>query len=280
MSFEPVLPSLRPIKPLLLKESISEIIGNRDAPWWYERSGVLCRETSTSCDASPLPACLEEIANQLGEKLDEDSPFLHAHAPDGSRLAAAVPPVVRPASALTLRRILNPDCTCPVAQVLFAIPSSSSPRTSVALMRSSMSICTSRREPFQEPRDRVSMASRRRAITEFASASCLCCGASRERSPFVLVGRWRTPKGSSRSVHFQMRISSMNSKLVRSHASSLLRRHITPTPNQRTTVGVPILRHITALLSGLLSQSKFGPLLQNARLGLGSRAPRSGFANG
>ena len=34
------------------------------------------------------------------------------------------------------------------------------------------------------------------------------------------------------------------------------------------------LRHVAALLSGLLSQSKFGPLLQKARLGLGSRALR------
>jgi hypothetical protein len=33
-------------------------------------------------------------------------------------------------------------------------------------------------------------------------------------------------------------------------------------------------RHGAALLSGLLSQSKFGPLLQKARLGLGSRALR------
>ena len=31
--------------------------------------------------------------------------------------------------------------------------------------------------------------------------------------------------------------------------------------------GTPILRHVAALLSGLLSQSKFGPLLQKARLG-------------
>jgi pilus assembly protein CpaF len=44
------------------------------------------------------------IANHLGKRLDEDSPLLHAQLPDGSRLAAVMPPVVRPAPALTIRK--------------------------------------------------------------------------------------------------------------------------------------------------------------------------------
>jgi pilus assembly protein CpaF len=34
MSFELILPFLRPIEPLLLDDSISEIMGNPDASWW------------------------------------------------------------------------------------------------------------------------------------------------------------------------------------------------------------------------------------------------------
>ena len=45
MSFELILPFLRPIEPLLLDESISEIMGNPDASWWYERDGIIHRET-------------------------------------------------------------------------------------------------------------------------------------------------------------------------------------------------------------------------------------------
>ena len=41
MSFELILPFLRPIEPLLLDESISEIMGNPDASWWYERDGII-----------------------------------------------------------------------------------------------------------------------------------------------------------------------------------------------------------------------------------------------
>jgi energy-coupling factor transporter ATP-binding protein EcfA2 len=104
MSFELILPFLRPIEPLLLDESISEIMGNPDASWWYERDGIVCRESSVSFDAGRLRTGLEVIANQLGKKLDEDNPLLHAQLPDGSRLAAVIPPVVRPAPALTIRK--------------------------------------------------------------------------------------------------------------------------------------------------------------------------------
>src|SRR5271163_4989262 len=89
MSFELILPFLRPIEPLLLDESISEIMGNPDATWWYERDGIIRREDTIQFDAGRLRTGLEVIANQLGKKLDEDHPVLNAQLPDGSRLAAA-----------------------------------------------------------------------------------------------------------------------------------------------------------------------------------------------
>ena len=104
MSFEMILPFLRPIESLLLDESISEIMGNPDASWWYERDGIISREASVIFDAGKLRTGLEVIANQLGKRLDEDNPVLHAQLPDGSRLAAVIPPVVRPAPALTIRK--------------------------------------------------------------------------------------------------------------------------------------------------------------------------------
>ena len=107
MSFELILPFLRPIEPLLLDDSISEIMGNPDASWWYERDGIVRCEASISFDADRLRTGLEVIANQLGKKLDEDNPVLHAQLPDGSRLAAVIPPVVRPAPALTIRKFTS-----------------------------------------------------------------------------------------------------------------------------------------------------------------------------
>lgn len=104
MGFDLILPFLRPIEPLLLDDSISEIMGNPDASWWYERDGILCQEKTVHFDAGRLRTGLEVIANQLGKHLDEDNPLLHAQLPDGSRLAAVIPPVVRPAPALTVRK--------------------------------------------------------------------------------------------------------------------------------------------------------------------------------
>jgi pilus assembly protein CpaF len=71
-------------------------MGNPDASWWYERDGIMSSEKNISFDAGKLRTGLEVIANQLGKRLDEDNPILHAQLPDGSRLAAVIPPVVRP----------------------------------------------------------------------------------------------------------------------------------------------------------------------------------------
>src|SRR6266568_3453707 len=107
MSFELILPFLRPIEPLLMDDSISEIMGNPDASWWYERDGIMRQEATIAFNAGQLRTGLEVIANQLGKKLDEDNPLLHAQLPDGSRLAAVIPPVVRPAPTLTIRKFTS-----------------------------------------------------------------------------------------------------------------------------------------------------------------------------
>ena len=107
MSFELILPFFRPIEPLLLDESISEIMGNPDASWWYERDGIIHREKTISFAAGKLRTGLEVIANQLGKRLDEDNPILHAQLPDGSRLAAVIPPVVRLTPALIIRKFTS-----------------------------------------------------------------------------------------------------------------------------------------------------------------------------
>lgn len=107
MSFDLILPFMRPIEPLLLDETISEIMGNPDCSWWYEQDGIIHQETTVSFDPRKLRTGLEVIANQLGKKLDEDNPVLHAQLPDGSRLAAVIPPVVRPAPALTIRKFTS-----------------------------------------------------------------------------------------------------------------------------------------------------------------------------
>ena len=107
MSFELILPFLRPIESLLLDESVSEIMGNPDASWWYERDGRVRQEKNIVFDSAKLRTGLEVIANQLGKRLDEDNPRLQAQLPDGSRLAAWIPPIVSPAPAIAIRKFTS-----------------------------------------------------------------------------------------------------------------------------------------------------------------------------
>ncbi|WP_158787517.1 CpaF family protein [Granulicella sp. L46] len=94
---------LQPIKELLLDDSVSEIMGNPNGQWWFERRGKLER-AEIIFDAKALRTGLEVIANKLSRKLDEAHPLLNAQLPDGSRLAAVLPPVVRPNPAVTIRK--------------------------------------------------------------------------------------------------------------------------------------------------------------------------------
>ena len=104
MSFDLILPFLRPIEGLLLDENISEIMGNPDSSWWFERDGILHCAPHVCFSSAGLRTGLEVVANKLGKKLDEDNPVLNAQLPDGSRLAAVIPPVVRPAPAMVIRK--------------------------------------------------------------------------------------------------------------------------------------------------------------------------------
>jgi YD repeat-containing protein len=82
MSFELILPFLRPIEPLLLDESISEIMGNPDASWWYERDGIMRQETSISFNTGQLRTGLTihysyNAQNMLAAVTDADGQRRH-----------------------------------------------------------------------------------------------------------------------------------------------------------------------------------------------------------
>jgi pilus assembly protein CpaF len=73
MSFELILPFFRAIESLLLDDSVSEIMGNPDGVWWFERLGKVGPAEDVSFNFKALQTGLEVVANQLGRKLDERS---------------------------------------------------------------------------------------------------------------------------------------------------------------------------------------------------------------
>ena len=107
MSFEIIIPFLKPIQPLLESESISEIMVNPDGSVWIEKQGRVESVADTHFEEGTLLTALEVIANRFGKKLDPDSPILNLRLPDGSRLAATIPPIVHPDPLMTIRRFTS-----------------------------------------------------------------------------------------------------------------------------------------------------------------------------
>jgi pilus assembly protein CpaF len=104
VSFEIIIPFLKPIEHLLESTTISEIMVNPDNSIWIEENGRIQRLSDVQFDDGALQTGLEVIANRFGKKLDADSPLLNLRLPDGSRMAAMIPPIVNPRPLMTIRK--------------------------------------------------------------------------------------------------------------------------------------------------------------------------------
>lgn len=111
MSFEVIIPFLRPIEHLLTSRTVSEIMVNPDGSVWMEEKGRIELVSEVRFDEGALLTSLEVIANRFGKKLDADSPILNLRLPDGSRMAALIPPVVNPQPMMTIRKFTSRDFT-------------------------------------------------------------------------------------------------------------------------------------------------------------------------
>lgn len=111
MSFEIIIPFLKPIEHLLAGSSVSEIMVNPDGSVWIEEAGRIQPCSEIHFDEGALLTGLEVIANRFGKKLNADSPIMNLRLPDGSRLAAMIPPIVHPYPLLTIRRFTSRNFT-------------------------------------------------------------------------------------------------------------------------------------------------------------------------
>jgi pilus assembly protein CpaF len=111
MSFEIIIQFLKPIRHLLEAKTITEIMVNPDSSVWIEEDGKIQLLPGIRFDDGALQTGLEVIANKFGKKLDADSPILNLRLPDGSRLAAMIPPVVHPSPLLTIRKFTSRNFT-------------------------------------------------------------------------------------------------------------------------------------------------------------------------
>ena len=102
--FELILPFLRPIQHLILDPDISEIMVNGPEHVFIERAGRIEEVCGVTLRAKSLEVAVRNIARRLGDDISEEKPVLDSRLPDGSRVAAVVPPCSLQGVTLTIRK--------------------------------------------------------------------------------------------------------------------------------------------------------------------------------
>ena len=102
--FETILPFLKPIEHLIVDDSISEVMVNGADCVFFEKNGFLERAHGVSIGDRALLVAVKNIARRLGNDISEASPILDSRLPDGSRVAAVIPPCSLRGVTLTIRK--------------------------------------------------------------------------------------------------------------------------------------------------------------------------------
>jgi len=102
--FELILPFLKPIEHLILDDSISEVMVNGPNRVFVEKAGFLQEVAGVSLGERSLMVAVKNIARRLGDDISEAKPILDSRLPDGSRVAAVIPPCSLTGVTLTIRK--------------------------------------------------------------------------------------------------------------------------------------------------------------------------------
>ncbi len=107
MSFELILPFLRPVAHLIEDAEVSEIMVNAGGRVFLERRGLVSEAPGVHVAERNLQVAVRNIARLLGDDISDDRPILDARLPDGSRVAAVIPPCSLGGTTLTIRKFQN-----------------------------------------------------------------------------------------------------------------------------------------------------------------------------
>jgi pilus assembly protein CpaF len=102
--FETILPFLKPIEHLILDDTISEVMVNGADSVFIEKGGYLQPVAGVSLSEKALLVAVKNIARRLGGDISESHPILDSRLPDGSRVAAVIPPCSLNGVTLTIRK--------------------------------------------------------------------------------------------------------------------------------------------------------------------------------
>ncbi|WP_018646303.1 CpaF family protein [Bradyrhizobium huanghuaihaiense] len=93
-----------PLRPLLLDESINDVMVNGPSSIYVERSGKLERVAVRFRDNDHIASVAQKIAAQVGRRVDESSPMVDCRLPDGSRVNIILPPLAIHSPCISIRK--------------------------------------------------------------------------------------------------------------------------------------------------------------------------------
>lgn len=104
MSWDIILPFLRPIESLIRDPGVSDILVNGAGGVFVEEQGAMRHVPGVRIPDRSLQVALRNIARALGDDINEEKPLLDARLPDGSRVAAVLPPCAVGGAVLAIRK--------------------------------------------------------------------------------------------------------------------------------------------------------------------------------
>ncbi len=95
---------LAPVADLLDDESITEIMINGPEEIWVESAGKVTKATAQFPDEDSLRAAVNNIAQSVGRRVNDEEPRLDARLPNGYRIHAVIPPCARNGTTVAIRK--------------------------------------------------------------------------------------------------------------------------------------------------------------------------------
>lgn len=93
-----------PLDPLIRDPEVSDILVNGASNVYVERDGILHATDVKFADDETLISFIQRLVSRAGRRIDDSSPMVDAHLPDGSRLNAVIPPLSLRGPSLSIRK--------------------------------------------------------------------------------------------------------------------------------------------------------------------------------
>lgn len=95
---------LEPVWHLLQDEKVTEVMINRHDEIWVEIKGKVQKTDAKFKSEDALRSAVNNIAQSVGRRINDDEPRLDARLPNGFRVAAVIPPCSRKGTTVAIRK--------------------------------------------------------------------------------------------------------------------------------------------------------------------------------